>query len=371
MKTYTHSFDCHTMISPTNEKWDFFPYDSYQLEEICFFDIETTGLSPQTSNVYLIGLGYYEDDSFKVIQWFANDYNSEKEMILSFLNYIQSYKVLMQYNGNTFDIPYLKWKCDRHRIDASILNDVRHIDLFSLLRRFGDMLGLENKKLKTFEHYIGLDRDDTFNGGELVDVYAEYMANRFLGDEKNDMLLNLLLLHNYEDVTGLSQVSVLMFLREINRLEVKYIGHETAASNDYLIVRYSCKVPYNCTVNLKKNVICTFVDDTIILKIPIVRCSMKYFFENYKEYYYMTVEEKIMHKSVAIYADASVRRKAKKSECFVEHDGYYVPVNKHGCFSNDYHVFKEDYTSKDYYILLDDWSGNEGAFFEKYFSQIM
>ena len=85
----------------------------------------------------------------------------------------------------------------------------------------------------------------------------------------------------------------------------------------------------------------------------------------------MIEEETVMHKSVAIYTDSSVRRKAKKSECFVENDSLYIPVRKHGCFSKEYHVFKESYTSKDYYVEVNDALMKNKGFFELYFTQIL
>ncbi len=378
MIIFNHSFDCMDMLSPLDGSWDFYPFDSYQPDEMCFFDIETTGLSPQTSNVYLIGAGFYEGSEFKVVQWFADDYNSEKKIIKEFLKFIGSYKVLFQYNGNTFDIPYIRWKCARHKLDCSVFDELVNVDLFAKLRKFGDMLGLENKKLISFEHFIGLNRDDTFNGGELIEVYAQFMQDRFLKKD-SELLLHLLLLHNYEDITGLSQVAVLLVLREFNKLPVSYKSVDV--SQGFLTVTYECKVPYDFSfqvesfkkktnVDVMSPVECRISDGKITLFIPISKKTLKYYFNDYREYYYMIEEETVMHKSVALYADSSVRRKAKKQECFVTHEGRFIPVKKSGCFSKDYHLFKEDYTSKEYYIDVDDAVAHAGDFFTTYFSQI-
>ncbi|MEG2700054.1 MAG: ribonuclease H-like domain-containing protein, partial [Hungatella sp.] len=42
------------------------------LEELLFFDIETTGFSGDYSNLYLIGCTYYTQNSWHLIQWFAD-----------------------------------------------------------------------------------------------------------------------------------------------------------------------------------------------------------------------------------------------------------------------------------------------------------
>lgn len=55
-------------------------YSFHPKEDFLFFDIETTGFSPKTSALYLIGVLYYQKDNWYLKQWFANDYNSEKEL---------------------------------------------------------------------------------------------------------------------------------------------------------------------------------------------------------------------------------------------------------------------------------------------------
>ena len=90
----------------------------------------------------------------------------------------------------------------------------------------------------------------------------------------------------------------------------------------------------------------------ITLTIPVFTTTLNYYFTDYKDYYYMTEEHTVMHKSIAVYTDASVRRKAKKSECYVSKDGIFIPVIKAGCFSADMHIFRKDYTSKNYFIEL-------------------
>ena len=375
MQIYVHEFECKDMVSPIGETWDFYPYNEYELEEICFFDIETTGLSAATSNIYLIGAGYYEKEKgiFKVVQWFADDYNSEKDMLKEFLGFLKKYKVLFQYNGNTFDIPYVRTKCKRHRIDCSILQELKHVDLYVSLRKYAGMLGLENKKLKSFEKYIGLDREDEFDGGALIDVYVEYVHNKILRKE-NEPLLHLLLLHNYEDITGLSQVAALLYLKELGNMKVNYEYSELSEDDSMLDICYKGLFPSECEFVADGNIECVCTNKDVRISVPIKTDLLKYYFSDYKDYYYMIEEDTVMHKSVAVYADSSVRRKAKKAECFVKKEGNYLPVKKQGCFSDKYHIFKKEYTSKEYYIDIDEINqfgeDEKVIFYEKYFLQL-
>ena len=76
-------------------------------ESILAVDIETTGLSSAKDRIYLIGCGYWEDDCWKLIQWFDDHGDGEADILTSFLLFSKKYKTLMHYNGRQFDLPFL------------------------------------------------------------------------------------------------------------------------------------------------------------------------------------------------------------------------------------------------------------------------
>ena len=49
--------------------------------EVLFMDIETTGLTPANTNLYLIGCAYFENDEWHVVQWFAEKYEEELTLL--------------------------------------------------------------------------------------------------------------------------------------------------------------------------------------------------------------------------------------------------------------------------------------------------
>ena len=48
MIIYNTDYKRENMIYPELEKWQFYPFNEYDIKDMCFFDIETTGLSPET-----------------------------------------------------------------------------------------------------------------------------------------------------------------------------------------------------------------------------------------------------------------------------------------------------------------------------------
>ena len=80
-------------------------YTGASLSDLVIFDIETTGLSANVSSLYLIGALWYDTQKkeMKMCQWFADDYNSEKEILLSFRSYIEEHPYLIHFNGSSFE----------------------------------------------------------------------------------------------------------------------------------------------------------------------------------------------------------------------------------------------------------------------------
>ena len=93
---------------------DTYPLDRIgPLSDLLFFDIETTGFSGDTSNLYLIGCTYFQEGSWNLIQWFADTRQAESELLDAFFGFIKRFKTLIHFNGDRFDIPYLEKCCCR------------------------------------------------------------------------------------------------------------------------------------------------------------------------------------------------------------------------------------------------------------------
>lgn len=59
---------------------------------------------------------------------------------------------------------------------------MKNLDIYHALRKYAALLQLPDKKLKSFERYVGLNRDDTFNGGELIRgicrIHTKYISSQ-------------------------------------------------------------------------------------------------------------------------------------------------------------------------------------------------
>ena len=78
---------------------DTYPLDRIgPLKDLLFFDIETTGFSGDTSQLYLIGCTYHDGFGWKLIQWFADSRESERELLTAFFTFMERFKILVHFN---------------------------------------------------------------------------------------------------------------------------------------------------------------------------------------------------------------------------------------------------------------------------------
>jgi uncharacterized protein YprB with RNaseH-like and TPR domain len=172
-----------------------------------FLDTETTGLAGGTGTFpFLIGLGWFEADSFITCQLFARDFSEEKAM-LGYLSELASTKeFLVTFNGKTFDLNLLSTRFILNRC-RDTLSAMPHIDLLHPSRR---MLShrLENARLATIEaDVLGVRREGDVPGVEIPQRYFDWLRQR------DGRLLEDVFIHNKLDVV--SMASLLKYLTDL------------------------------------------------------------------------------------------------------------------------------------------------------------
>lgn len=165
----------------------------YENIDYAIFDIETTGLNSNFSQVVLVGILYVKNDQIMIEQFFCNYRSEEKELLTSLKQKLEAFDLLINYNGNTFDIPFLNQRFLKHKIDYSI-GSYKSFDLLKLIRKVKKELNLKNYKLKSVEEYLGIQRNDMISGKDSVDLY-----NRFEKSQDTQQK-EIILLHNYDDL---------------------------------------------------------------------------------------------------------------------------------------------------------------------------
>ena len=300
-------------------------------DSFLFFDIETTGFSKDNTILYLIGCGYFIENGFQFIQWFNDDGTSEEEILLAFHDILkQKDWQLVTFNGNSFDIPYLKRHYELNELPCDI-ESFPSLDFYQFLKPFQSLFQMTHGKQKDWEHFLELYREDIYDGGQLIAVYKEYLMN------KEEALLHNLLLHNEEDLLGMKYLLPLFSYRMLlskNLSLIKVSPGEILFEKGTGSIAMSCKLPLALPkpLNFSTSIgsISTDKNDSsiLIISLPYIEETLKHFFKDYRNYYYLPEEDRAVHKSVGCYVERKYRRAAKASTCYIKKAGIFLPIPK-------------------------------------------
>ena len=174
--------DYFNHMLPSHLIWRIFPEFRAQT---AYLDIETTGLDVESCQITTIAL-YDGTHIFHYVQG---------ENLEAFPEDILKYRVIVTYNGKTFDVPFLE-RYFRIKIPQT------HIDLRYVLNALGYKGGLKN-----CETLLGIDRGGLKGVDGLFSVllWADYIQNG------NAKALETLLAYNIMDVVNLEVLMVLAY----------------------------------------------------------------------------------------------------------------------------------------------------------------
>ncbi|MCR4739283.1 MAG: ribonuclease H-like domain-containing protein [Lachnospiraceae bacterium] len=322
-------------------------------ESVLFFDIETTGLSKERTNLYLIGAGYFSEGAFNLIQWFADNPSEENYILDDFLAFSEGFETLIHFNGNRFDMPYIDYKAGIYGYENS-LDSLKSIDIYTLVKPFKKLLGLQSLKQRDIEMFLGVNREDPYSGRDLISVYYDQVRDP---DEEK---LRALLKHNEEDILNLAGILPVTAYFALKDAELFFDDIKKNEYTDYhgndcieLIFIYHTSLSLKASFNsFNEGVFFSYDNGEIKIRIPIKEMTLKHFFPDYKNYYYLPMENMCIHKSVASGVDRRRRERAKKENCYIKKSGLFMPVFE--LEPGNHTLFKDDYRSKMNHIEYDD-----------------
>ena len=309
------------------EETDIIPgYDMAKISpegEMLFFDIETTGLKKETTQIYLIGCGYFnEKGSFEIRQWLAESASDEREVLEAFLDFASDFSVLVHFNGDGFDIPYVEYKAQYYGFGPAF-GGFESVDIYKRIKPYKKFLGLERMNQTSVEKFLGVERRDRMNGGLLIPYYYEFERT---GDEECERLL---LLHNNDDLRGMVPLADMLSYADI--FEGKYMVRNLKSPAEVFggtcILEFVLESPVPVPVMYESERLMIAVEgDLLQINLRIFDGEARIPLPNVKDYYYLPEEDRVIHKDVAAFVDRKYRRKATAKNCFLKKTGSFVPV---------------------------------------------
>ncbi len=168
------------------------------LHNAAFLDTETTGLMRGTGTyVFLVGIGCFDDESFRVIQFFMRGLEEEQAMLQVLDRFLDRFEAVVSFNGRAFDLPLLRTRFTLSRMSLS-LAEHPHFDLLLPARRLW-RARLKSCALGSLEREIlGIARDGSdVPSWQIPSLYADYLRT---GDGRS---MTSVLYHNRQDVLSL------------------------------------------------------------------------------------------------------------------------------------------------------------------------
>lgn len=186
-----------------------------------YFDLETTGLSRRKDAIVIGGLLRQNDDgSQSLSQLLCEHSKKEADMLAQLWMQLKDCHILITYNGDSFDLPFLKEKLLRFGIvSENELPPILSLDLYRIFRRFCPIASLlTNLRQKTVEEALGLSqyRTDQIDGAQSASLYRKYEA--LLEGELKNQLKEKILLHNKDDLFQLMRLMRLLDKVDLHRI---------------------------------------------------------------------------------------------------------------------------------------------------------
>lgn len=162
-----------------------------------FLDTETTGLSGGTGTfAFMVGLGFFEEESFSIHQFFMRDYSEEKACLSLLKERLESFQYLVTFNGRHYDIPLLETRFILSR-QASKIKEMPNFDLLYPSRKIWKG-AYENCRLVTLEsQLLGVERTNDVPSEWIPHLYFEYIQT---GDARR---IYQVFYHNQMDILSM------------------------------------------------------------------------------------------------------------------------------------------------------------------------
>jgi uncharacterized protein len=140
-----------------------------------FLDTETTGLAGGTGTyAFLVGLAWWEEDGFVVEQHFMRDHGEEPSLLLDVAEHFAGGRVLVTFNGKSFDWPLLQTRFQMSRV-VRIPEPAAHLDLLHPARQLW-RLSLKSVALSQLEqHVLRLDRGYDIPSETIPQRYFDFL----------------------------------------------------------------------------------------------------------------------------------------------------------------------------------------------------
>lgn len=182
-------------------------------QNICFFDIETTGLSVEKDSIIAISYAkYFNINKCKIVQIQSIDIkNDEKLLILDFLEALLGMYELYTFNGDEFEYNFLKKKLKYYDINFDF--NFKLTSLKSNLRHFSSFIGLEKFSREYIENFFGISKKQYYDMHKIIKNI-----------KKENEISDEIIAHNKEEISTLLYIyERFTYQKQVHKVNINFI----------------------------------------------------------------------------------------------------------------------------------------------------
>ncbi|NLE77878.1 MAG: tetratricopeptide repeat protein [Chloroflexi bacterium] len=191
----------------------------FDLRQAIYLDTETTGLSGGVGTyAFLIGIGFFEGQQFRIQQYFMRDYHEERPLLHHLSQAAGDAAAVVTFNGRAFDLPLVQTRLVASRL-TPLFVDTPHLDLLPPSRRLWRARVGSCSLGSLEEQVLGVRRSGEDVPGWLIpSLYFRYLQT---GDARQMVSV---LYHNAQDI--LSMVTLASILSRSLAQPAGAVEHE-------------------------------------------------------------------------------------------------------------------------------------------------
>ena len=168
------------------------------VEDLCFYDTETTGLSGGAGTlVFLLGTAWCEGGDLVAEQLFLSDFPGEEEFLQAASRRFSRHLSFVSYNGKAFDSRIL---ATRFLLNRMSFEPGPQVDLLHHARRLWRSIAGDCSLVSIERSILGVTRGVDLPGEQVPQAWFDFLKT---GDPG---LLPIVFTHNMTDVTSLTRM---------------------------------------------------------------------------------------------------------------------------------------------------------------------
>ena len=143
------------------------------------------------------------------------------------------------------------------------------------------------------------------------------------------------MLHNEEDIQAMPSLLPLLEYAtwQESSFSFKEMTRESYRTYDgnvneeaFLSFQSNRSVPHAFTTHHTSGAVLSANENQVTLRLPLYTGTLKHFYPNYRDYYYLPLEGRAIHKSVGEFVDKAYREKATPANCCIAKEGTFLPL---------------------------------------------